>query len=624
VAPGAPDPRSTPYGNSSGPLYFSRVDRPLFGWLHGTEEPPRGVGLLVCNPFGNEAVCAHRTIQHLCEASSRAGIPALRFDYDGTGDSAGHDNDPQRVEAWIESILLAADELKRAAAVESVCLLGIRLGAALAAAATARRDDVIAFIAIAPVVSGKAYLREMRLLQHAIDAKRNSAHEAAADTLETAGFAFSAATQASVAALDITKLERPPARNVLVIDRAELPGDTRWIPRLRDSGAEVDSVSVAGYTEMMLDSHESIVPRDMVRTAIGYLSHLLHQAMARKPVGRHSAAAAIDAILEESHPRATLPPTEHHDEITGPAADVAVHEQAVRFGHSDALFGIVSEPHETTEAVLPGRGKAVLLLNSGAVHHIGPNRLYVAAARHLARQGYVVLRMDIAGLGDSPPRAGEAENIVYSRHALEDVREAIDYLRTGWKTVDVQAVGLCSGAYHAFKAAVAGLAVTGVVLINPLTFFWKDGMSLAFPEHRVAADIVRYRQNVFRLGPWLKMLRGQVNLWELSQVLVRRLWTLALQPLRSIARKLRIPLQDDLPSELNAIARMGIRLRFVFAEDDPGQELLSTLGGKVGRRLQERGSIAVETIGGADHTFTDRSRRTLLVAALDRALSESA
>src|SRR6202011_2523644 len=117
---------------------------------------------------------------------------------------------------------------------------------------------------------------------------------------------------------------------------------------------------------------------------------------------------------------------------------------------------------------------------AGAVHHVGPNRLYVALARHLARLGHIVLRMDIAGIGDSPASAGEPDNVVYSSHALRDVSKAIEYLQRHWGAHELRAVGLCSGAYHALKAGVARLPLTGVVIINPLTFFWKKDMSLEY------------------------------------------------------------------------------------------------------------------------------------------------
>lgn len=608
----------------SGPLFFGHEDRPLFGWLHAATEPVRAdLGLLVCNPFGNEAICAHRTVRHLCEQASRAGIATLRFDYDGTGDSAGHDADPRRLEAWLESIQLAADELKRSAGVERLCLLGIRLGATLAAVAASRRDDCVGLVTFAPVVTGKAYLRELRLLQRAIDAKRDVTRAASDGTQEAAGFVLSVETQATLGALNLNELERPPAPALLVLDRAELPGDNRWAERLGERGARVERMCVTGYTEMMLDSHENVVPQEAIRSALGWLTGLARPAGTStiEHSGTHSTAASIDALLEASRQHTSLTRTPPYAAPGDPAA--TIQESTLRLGQNGALFGIVSEPHEGTGAAAPGRAKAVLLLNSGAVHHIGPNRLYVTLARHLAQRGYTVLRMDIGGLGDSSPRSGEPENVVYSKHALQDIRAGLEFLQSRPNIQEVHAVGLCSGAYNAFKAAVAGLPLAGVVLINPLTFFWKEGMSLQFPEFRIAADIMRYRENAFRLGPWLKLLRGQVDLRELAQVLARRAWGLARIQLRSVARLLHLPLHDDLPSELIAISRAGIRPRFVFADRDPGQELLDVLGGRVAKRLRARGLLSIQTIAGADHTFTDHSCRTMLLAALDGALSDS-
>src|SRR3954469_14099070 len=114
------------------PLYFGPPERPLFGWLHRPEHRSHSIGLVVCNPLGYEAVCAHRTIKHFANAAANASIPALRFDYDGTGDSAGSDFDTGRFDAWLTSIQLAIDTLKQQTGVSRVCLLGIRLGATLA------------------------------------------------------------------------------------------------------------------------------------------------------------------------------------------------------------------------------------------------------------------------------------------------------------------------------------------------------------------------------------------------------------------------------------------------------------------------------------------------------------
>ncbi len=600
----APETLTRRETDASRPLYFGPPERPLFGWLHSPETHCAPVGLVICNPFGNEGVCAYRSIRHFAEEACRAGFPVLRFDYDGTGDSAGHDQEPERVTAWLDSIHAAAEELKRTAGVQRLCLLGIRLGATLAVTAAAARDDMEAVIAIAPVVSGKAYVRELKLLSRAIDAKRSVERATGDASLEAAGFVLSGETQASLTQLDLNRLEHLPAPRMLVLDRAEMPGDTAWTQKLVERGAHVDRESVHGYTEMMLDSHETVVPDNMILTTCRWLGKLSRQVEIRVP----SPAVTPTGI--------TLLPDETPDPITGPGPETDVWEEAVRFGGPTPLFGIVSSPAPFSAG--QQSRKAVLLLNAGAVHRIGPNRVYVALARHLARYGYTVLRMDIAGIGDSPPRPDTPENVVYSRHALEDVALALDYLRVHCDVTEVYVAGLCSGAYNAFKAAVANLPVAGAILINPLTFFWKDGMSLQseYTEHRIADDIQRYRTNAFRLDSWLKLLRGEVNLLELSRVLARRMQSRAIVPLRVVARALGMPLRDDLPSELHSVARAGIQLQFIFAELDPGHELLKTLAGSTARRLENRGAIRIQTIAAADHTFTDRNTRAQLVTAI--------
>jgi hypothetical protein len=143
-----------------------------------------------------------------------------------------------------------------------------------------------------------------------------------------------------------------------------------------------------------------------------------------------------------------------------------------------------------------------------------------------------------------------------------------------------------------------------------------------FAEHRIAGDIQRYRTNALRLDSWLKLLRGNVDMVELSRVLSRRLRSMAMAPLRGVARILGIPPRDDLPAELRSIVANGIKLCFVFADSDPGQELLNSLGGSTARRLVDQGTIRVRIITGADHTFTDRQARTELVQVLVNSLSD--
>jgi len=73
-----------------------------------------------------------------------------------------------------------------------------------------------------------------------------------------------------------------------------------------------------------------------------------------------------------------------------------MHEIACQFGPEERLFGIVSQP-ERPRIGAP----AVLFLTAGLLHHVGPHRLYVQAARQLNTLGFTALRFDLGDVGDS-------------------------------------------------------------------------------------------------------------------------------------------------------------------------------------------------------------------------------
>ena len=88
-----------------------------------------------------------------------------------------------QIEAWCEDILTAVDELRRRTGVQRVCLLGFRLGALLATLAARRCSAVDSLLLIAPVVSGRRYLGEMRTVVASSQLYLSPAGGAAADSL---------------------------------------------------------------------------------------------------------------------------------------------------------------------------------------------------------------------------------------------------------------------------------------------------------------------------------------------------------------------------------------------------------------------------------------------------------
>ena len=61
-------PRILPSTAAADALYFESGDDRLFGWFH---RPIAGinakVGLVICGPFGYEAICSHRALRAFAE-----------------------------------------------------------------------------------------------------------------------------------------------------------------------------------------------------------------------------------------------------------------------------------------------------------------------------------------------------------------------------------------------------------------------------------------------------------------------------------------------------------------------------------------------------------------------------
>jgi dienelactone hydrolase len=586
-------------GNDVRQFYCGTEDRPIAAWFHPPASPSTsGFGVVVCNPFGNETLCAHRSLRHFAQSAADRGVPALRFDYLGTGDSADGARGESEVDAWIASIDVAIDTLKQTAGVSRIGLLGLRLGATLACLVAARRTDVAALVAIAPVVSGRSYLRELRALTFARPQKPVPAWASTGGNVEeSGGFILPSDTRTRIAALDLLRLETKIADQVLLLDRDDLKVDPAWANHLEKCGAVVDRRRVDGFIGMMVEAQITVVPEATVRATTDWLVERAASAPPRSTPAPPSTRTSIVLTQENS---------------VVPGAPVR--ETALRLDPGGLLFGIVSEPAAPAgpRAASP---TAIVLLNSGAVHHVGPCGLYVSFARQWASQGDVVIRVDLSGIGESRTRPGEPENVVYSSRAQEDIAAVLEFIRARYGPVDCHAMGICSGGYHGFKAAVAGQPLRGVVAINPLTFFWKPGMSLMERDHAVVSETRRYASE-FSLGSVGRLLKGDVNLVPVAQVFWRRGSSVLVNTLRDLARHLRIQLTDDLASELRRVAQQNTAMFFVFSEDDPGFHLLREQGGSLVHRLTRRGAIDVKIVEGADHTFTQHWARERLASLL--------
>jgi uncharacterized protein len=147
------------------PFFFGSGERRLFGVYsaaHAAAVSRASRAVVLCHPWGSEYQYAHRSMRHLANMLNAAGIHVLRFDYFGTGDSAGEAREA-RVADWRGDIETAVEELKDTTGLTRVGLVGLRLGATIAAQVAAKaRDTVDRLVLWDPVVKGETYLAELR------------------------------------------------------------------------------------------------------------------------------------------------------------------------------------------------------------------------------------------------------------------------------------------------------------------------------------------------------------------------------------------------------------------------------------------------------------------------------
>jgi hypothetical protein len=392
---------------------------------------------------------------------------------------------------------------------------------------------------------------------------------------------------------------------VLLLERDDLPPSAALQRQLTAQGATLNVTPFTGYAALMQDPHRAMIPEGLPGSIATWLTGL--------SVPTASAVTPQQGLLA----RAPVCLNTQGRPDSAPLADARIMEWPVEIPGTAPLFGIVTRAAGRRAA---GGTPCLLLINSGAIHRVGPGRLYVDLARTLAADGFTVLRLDLEGIGDSPPSPASDDNVVYMPAAVDNIRRAVAYARSSLAASACYSAGICSGAYHSFKAAARGVGLDGVLPINPLIYFWKPGMSLDVPPHRATAEARRIRRSALRLASWRKLLRGEVAIGNAWRVYRHRLAAIARYSLRDLLRTLRVPLSEDLASELSAAVAGGTALHFIFAEGEPGLPMLHEQAGRVVEQLHRRGALEIAVIEGTDHTFTPRWSHAPLLASVRSAL----
>ncbi len=214
------------------PCYFGPPESPLFGMY----TPPRAsvarqASVLLCAPVGLEYMRTHYALRLLAQQLADAGLHVLRFDYHGTGDSAGEVGIGQ-FGIWAEDVCIALRELADISGVETATIVGLRMGAALAVEALAGgTEKAQALVLWDPVVSGRAFLEGQERMHAEMSEVRATPPR---QTDELLGERFPADLRAAIRGFPMSeRLDRVTARSAGLVVSSESPAYSELLTALR-------------------------------------------------------------------------------------------------------------------------------------------------------------------------------------------------------------------------------------------------------------------------------------------------------------------------------------------------------------------------------------------------------
>jgi alpha-beta hydrolase superfamily lysophospholipase len=440
----------------------------------------------LCSPLGRDYLRGHYALRRTAERLCDLGLCVVRFDYDGTGDSAGTGSDSDRVEMWLSGISEAL-RLLRESGVSWVALAGMRSGALLASVAAERDGAVDALVLLDPTSSGRAFVSEQRAMAAMALGVRANRDDG---SVETPGVVYDAKTVADLKALRIGD-GATPAKSVFILTRRGTSIDNALAGRL--AGASVEWGEVTGQEDLIdAEAPDQLLPIDDIERVVGWLSTKAPADTVAVKAPQRGGAAAV---------------------AQGPEGRQVV-ERPVELG-STGLFGIVTE--------VPGRvsGPTIVFIGVATEPHIGPARLWVDLAREWALLGLRSVRVDLSGIGESPSRPGEPEFVIRVPEAFDDVTEIANAV-SAEDASDVVLVGLCSSAYQALDSAL-DLHPRGVIALNPvLTFQPPEVLAGGHidPRRRVALPRGAVIQQFHHEGPLSGLRRRFPDLgWKVRTIM---------------------------------------------------------------------------------------------------------
>ncbi|MBK5305577.1 MAG: alpha/beta hydrolase [Frankiaceae bacterium] len=459
------------------PTYLDLGGEDVYAVVHLPDGQSSSTGVLQLSPYGWDDLTSYRSRRAWALRLEAAGHPVLRFDWPGTGDSPGDPGDTDRLAAWRRATVAAARLLRDDLGCSRVAAVGIGIGGLIASLEGAELDDLVLWGTSA---RGAASVRELRATAalHGIDGQPVVDDDG---VLWVNGHPLPPGLAAELSTVELASIATPTGGRALLLGRDGRPPDARLEAALRSGDRAVETADGVGWSDLLADPQFSRSPTTTADLVASWLA-----------AGATGQRAQRDVIV---------PGRTHVDLGSG------IHESVLTLAVPGGPLSAIR-----TDPVNEPAGLFVVLLNGGALRRIGPNRMYVDAARRWAAAGIGTVRVDLPGTGDSagPDHWLPGDEVFYTAEMEAAMTATLDALAAQQPGSPLVAAGLCSGAYWSFVAAAQHERVTGAVLLNPRVLVWS-------PRQR-ADESSRELSKLRSAETWRNVLRGGSSFGKAARV----------------------------------------------------------------------------------------------------------
>ena len=533
--------------------------------------------VLIAPPIGPVYMHSKATLRKLALKLSSNGFSSWSFDWPGYGNSCGSLPVENSIEVYADTLQLLSKVIHEYSGCKPV--LVTLCSSSLVTYKALQNNSLSAWVQWYPYSQGASFIRDLELIDAALsDTDRRS------DLITAGGYPLFRKDAEQYSVLKLSSYVPTNAIPILCIHGPESKRQP-FLKPYEEQGCGVSKHTSSELAQMARQAEYSIPAINDIAYINDWLNNL--------------------ALSHEKSVNVSVPFPNHVN-----FGDVK--EEVIRLGKRH-LFGVLTIP-TNAEAQ-----NCLIIPNTGAGHHAGPNGLHTLMARKLAQNGFATLRLDIENLGDSGDEFDANNNDAYTAHAAENIAEFVNkYLQARFPKISI--FGLCSGAYSAFQYVIMdeNPRISKLFLANVNTLYWQPGEDTATPEDaKHSIDDNYYKSQARNISAWVDLLTKPSKWLRIMAKLISILKNIINRFKRAISGA-----TTQLEADVSSIVERGILFHFYFNKDEPGIEMLKQNTGRTFQRLIEQNKVNVSISSDGDHTFTSIKARSDLINAVIRELSD--